>query len=153
MTCGDMLTVVGGAAELAGLWLVVREILADRRKAKARFGNVTARAQPMRAYGRMSGAGAVVPASEPTPEERLERLEDQVTRIGKELDDRLHDERRKRDEAIDGALGQAWEHADQVDRELREQLADVLAGGLGRRAVGAALFAIGVGLSVLGNLV
>jgi hypothetical protein len=50
------------------------------------------------------------------------------------------------------ALGYATDLVQSVERQVRNDLADVLAGNIRERIFGVVLFALGVGLSVAGNL-
>jgi hypothetical protein len=137
--------------ELAGLALVAIGISDDRGKARALFGATTLRLSPARGYSSARldlGTGG----PEPTVEERIGRVEEQIARLGARLDDELQEARRRTDAQIDEAVEKLRGEMDKQDRELRGHLREVLVGGMRNRILGALLLGAGILFGVAANV-
>ena len=146
------LALIGTLLELGGLSVVAWEIRNDRRHAKKLFGAIQVSLHPARAYSR---AGAVIGTGgrEPTQEERIETLEADLASLRTEMDDRLFEERKKRDQAIDAAHARTTSELDRVDKQLRGELEEVLVGNWRLRAFGAVLIALGIAFTSAATVV
>jgi hypothetical protein len=147
-----VLTFAGASSELFGLWLVVKDANAARRHAAAvRSREVRGYPAPMRARSKVTAAPTVTVRAPPTLEERIDALERELPRVTEALSDRVD---RVDDDAQDAASragGEAKSHADDLDRSLRDFIANALGGSYARLGVG--FFAFGVLASAAANLV
>lgn len=148
-TCGALLTIAGGLAELGGLGLTVRDIGDARRQASGLGLDRTVVELSASVAGQSAAQATLSGGRELTVEERLAVVEKSLTAIDRQVDARssaLRDE-------IQNAVDDARQHARHQDRELRKFLHAMLTGSLARQRRGVALFAFGVILGVMGNLV
>jgi hypothetical protein len=141
------LTVLGAAAELAGLSLVVADAL-HARKAVRRV--VPLYAAPFR-VNVTTEADLTVAGQELTVEERVAALEADVPRHYRALDHRINEVHGAAQDAAGRARGEAMSHADDLDREVREFIADSL--GSRRSIIGVGFFVGRVIMSALANVV
>jgi len=146
-----LLTFGGAGSELFGLLLVVL----DARDARRRAARVVSRDQTVylgSAHARAIGGRVTVTGGrQPTLEERVESLEQRLLRVHDELSERIDRVEDAAQEEASRVRGEAMAHADELDRKLRDFLADALAGG--RARTGVVFFAVGVLLSAAANLV
>jgi hypothetical protein len=147
-----LLTGAGALSELTGLWLVVQDAGDARRRAsEVRRRDVTLYAGSARARAKGSGALTVTGGRVPTLEERVEALERELPRVRGELDDRIDRVDDAAQDAASHAGGEAKSHADDLDRSLRDFIAETLASS--RARVGVVFFAAGVVASAAANIV
>jgi hypothetical protein len=176
MNTGMLLQMLGATCELLGLLLVAWGISATRSRFTDR------QSMPRRAWAAAQGfaarftrrhhvviGGATVsaiasvggrarvtigfgPWDELSIEDRLSRLRSAIERheeVFGHLDDRLDWEGFERREADDAQSQARLE----LDGQLRQEIRDAAAGGLRRETWGALLFALGIVLGTLGNLI
>jgi hypothetical protein len=150
------LTVIGGGFELGGLWLVAREIATDRARARELFHRTT---QSITAGGASAsvlvggGDATVTGGPEPTVEERVERLEHELRAVREAFDRKLADLRAELEQEITSDVAEARAATGEVTEKIWGAIQEMLEGGLGRRGVGVGLFAAGLILSVIGNVI
>jgi len=147
-----LLSAAGGLCELSGLFLVVREIAADRRRAQELFPTGQ---QPPRRTRRYPPR---VPAPGPDPWAQLRpprsgELEQRVGRGLAMLANAMTDLRKATDAQLDSSVAELRREADLRETEIRSHLGYVLAGSIRERLIGAALLAAGIVLAVAANVV
>jgi hypothetical protein len=154
------LTVLGGLSEVVGLFTVVREIAADRARARELLSVPRKYAPPERQYptplgrhsfgmGGFGGQGAVASIMRP-------KVDDQITDLAAATGNAMLDMKKivdqDRDELEENLLGEV----DKGYNELRADLRDVLESDVRLRLFGVAALLTGIALSatgsVLGNL-
>jgi hypothetical protein len=146
-----VLSLLGGACELGGLALVVRGILTDRKRAKKLFPRTPSVSIPQRRYpGRISAPG-------PNPWAGVIRqspgeLEHQVGKGLAMLGNAIIEHRKAVDAQHDAGVAELRHKALEREAEMRSHLGYVLVGGIGERAVGASLLAVGLILGVAANI-
>jgi hypothetical protein len=154
--CAWQLLLIGGGAalELVGILLVVLDVREARRQARA----VTQREQIIRPLGiaherGIARAGTVIGGRQPSIDERVTRLEQQLRGLREEMEyrvDRITETVRA--DLADLVAGSAAD-AEGRDRQLRQFLADQLDAGIGRRVLGAVLFGVGLLLQTVANVI
>jgi hypothetical protein len=154
--CAGQLLLIGGGAtlELLGVLLVVLDVREARSQARA----VTQREQIIRPLGiaherDIARAGTVIGGKPPSIDERVTRLEGQVSALREEMEDRIHRiTETVRTDLADLVSGTAAD-AERRDTQLRQFLADQLDAGIGRRVLGAGLFGLGLLLQTAANVI
>jgi hypothetical protein len=153
MDCGIALTAAGAAFELLGLVLIAWEIRNNRRQAE-----VVLSAPIVKTVGKALEVSSAIKAHatggrEPTTEERVAHLEQEVAELRHHVDESLGRERREREERVAETLSQAEDRSIELDRRTRHNLRDVLVGNVRLRVTGLVLFMVGVALQTVGNIV
>ena len=151
---GIVLSILGGLAELTGLALTVLGITDARRQ--ARDLNLDRRVVEMSSSISASAStstGTLSGGREPTPEERLAMLEQRLIALERDVEQRDAKQRERTVEEVRRGVSGARQLARDQDRALREFLHTMLTGSLERQTNGVLLFALGVILSVVANIV
>ena len=149
-----VLTLSGGVAELVGLGLVAWEIRQDRAQARRLFhGDVVVKVGGATATARAGGVAVLTGGPEPTVEERVDKLEEEVRRQREAFDQRVAEVRAELSREVSAQVADARAAAAEDSQKVWRAIQAMLEGGLGRRALGVGLFAVGLILSVAGNVV
>jgi hypothetical protein len=150
------LTAAGGASELLGLVLVVKEIAEDRARARRLFSPRRRKSKPKRRYpGRVSPGpttGSPFSSMRPAADQQRE-LEVAVRKIGAMLANGLIDMRKALDAQHDQAVDELRAEIVAADEELRGHLLYVLAGSVRDRMIGAGLLGVGLVLEIAGAVI
>jgi hypothetical protein len=144
--------VAGGALELFGLALIVREIRDDRRRSKELLG------RPF-----VTAVGIYVPRDElfePTVhgrqeqavEERLAALERDHLQLRDDLQATVRTLREDLDKTVGYAYDYTVESVLELDQEHRRLLVDALAGSTRRRYVGVGALLLGITVATAANV-
>jgi hypothetical protein len=151
-----LLTALGGACELTGLVLVIKEIADDRRQAKRLFVPRRVPAKPRRRYpGKaLPRSGATSPfESMQTAARQQQALRAATSQIEAAMINAFIAMRKSLDTQHDTTVDQLHEEIRNFDNELREHLRYVLAGSIRNRLIGAVLLGVGILLEIAGALV
>jgi len=146
-----LLSAASGLSELAGVFLVVREIAADRRRAQELFPTAEQVPRRERSYPPR------VPAPGPNPWAQLTlpragELEQQVGRGLAMLANAMIDLRKALDTQLDSSVAELRQEAEVREAEIRSHLGYVLAGSIRERLIGVILLAAGIVLAVAANV-
>ena len=155
-TVAVVLSVVGGIAELAGLGMVIREIGADRRRARELLAPKRQHHDPRRRYD----PKLPVPGTAITPGERTSHLDNpdvyavrrQAARGLATLANTMIDMRKAIDKERDGLEAKLLHEIDKGDDELRERFREVLESDLTERWTGVIALGIGIVLAATGSV-
>jgi hypothetical protein len=154
-TAAIICSIMGGACELAGLWLVVLGIRDDQRRARTLFDKPLTITLPRRSYpGRSPGAS--VPSStawasglQGTPQSRIVN---RITSLEASVRNAFIKLKQVMDEQDDGNVQVLHKAQVDGDNELSQRLKEALTGSLTGRAWGAGLLGVGIVLGVAGSI-
>jgi hypothetical protein len=156
-----VLLVVGAALELGGLGLVAWDVLAAKRQ-RAVFSLRNQLVQvpgiaSERAIGGVTVHGGVQPGDLPAPtlDERVEQLERDAESVQRSLAAIDEREERNHDALLDrvgGLVAEARRETFELREELRPLIGHTVAGSIGRRWLGVALFALGLVVQTVANV-
>ena len=157
MTTGTLavgFSIAGGACELLGLAIVIREIASDRARGRQLLARLDSRKPPKRTHPL-----APMASSSPMPNAGLMSHSTQVAETYREvqrLEARVSGALVKLKQITDAELDQAVERVQndlaERDAELRDGLRYVLAGSTRDRIVGAGLLVGGIVLAAAGSV-
>jgi hypothetical protein len=152
-----ILSLAGGACELTGLTLVVREILSDRQRARRLLARLDAPRRPQRTY---PGPMTAPPFPRPEymsglygPRQQLEGVAKHIERNQAEVGNALVKLKKLTDQELDQAVERIQRDVAVRDAEVREGLRYLLAGSTRERTLGATLLALGIVLAAAGSVV
>lgn len=151
-----ILTALGGLCEIAGILTVVREIAADRDRAKRMLSKPRNYTPPKRHYpaklgshsfgvGGYGGQGVVASTMRPNTDQ-------QITRLAAEMGNGLVKVKQMADEELDRLEGTLLDKIDTGYNELRADLRNVLESDVKLRLWGVGLLLLGVVLSTAGSV-
>jgi hypothetical protein len=151
VTLPEGLILVGGVLELAGLGTVALDIaLIGRELRKFEKRPIVIRVGP--AIVSMEAFGVGVVTGQPTLAERVERLEEGVSKVEKDIRDAKSVLRKEWRNELSESIGRASEAAKEDNQALASLLRGVTKGGFRLRIVGVVLLAGGIVCSVTGGL-
>lgn len=150
------LTVVGCLSEVLGVFTVIREIAADRARARQLLSEPRSYERPQRHYppplgrhsfgaGGFGGAGVVASIQRPS-------LEDQITDLAAQTANALITVRKDVDEERDKLEGALMIEIDKGYNDLRGDLRDLLEGSVRLRLVGVGALLLGIAFSAFGSI-
>jgi hypothetical protein len=151
-----VLTAVGGACELAGLWIVVRGILQDRQRAARLLVRRERKPGPKRSYpAEVFSSGLTPPWASSMYGDRMQMrgVIEHVQRLEASVANILIRIRKAVDTELDNSVANLREEMAQHDDALRDILTDLLAGSIRDRWTGVVLLGLGIALAVAGSIV
>lgn len=151
-----VLAALGGLCEIAGILTVVREISADRNRAKRMFSKPRNYTPPERhcpaklgshsfGVGGYGGQGVVASTMRPSTDQ-------QITRLAAEMGNGLMKLKQITDEELDRLEGTLLKEIDTGYNELRADLREVLESDMKLRLWGVGLLLLGVVLATAGSI-
>jgi hypothetical protein len=145
----------GGLAQIVGLFLVIADVLADRRHAAAirverpRRERVDWKSMYLRVHGSQIAASV---KGRPI-EDQLRLIAERVDNIESRMTEGLATVHRECDNALDEALDEVGDEVRNVNDDLQEHIHKILTSNSNRRIVGAVLIIFGIALSAVATVV
>ena len=160
MSTSTWLISIGAALELFGIVFVAVDVWESaRQRAQLSHPDRVVQLEAAAEAGATANPGVVTgggPVAQPSLEERVGRLEDEVERTGRMLDTFRKQEKEAHREMLDRVskwVAEARHEVFELREELRPLIGEAVAGNLVRRGVGVAAFLAGLVLQTVGNIV
>jgi len=152
MTTQTLFTCLSACFELVGLSFVVFEISRAQRQAREVVDIETTVPNTIRVGAALEGSYALGSAQELSLEERVDLLERTQREHRGKLMREIESVRGELRQDVDRVRNEGLKTTVERDAALRDFISQQLGAGIGLRAIGAVLIAIGIALSVPANL-